>query len=210
MRSCAAKRQDFAQKCLQVRAPNQESQRGDRAAVGRLLKPIFQRTYDDAGSACRQLDTYCPNEAGLGGEGLVVLGSEQTEEHDDRRRSRRKTQACAASAEAFGYSAEDLASIPAEANIGPFCGNPLTTAGRRPGDVVVNLGCGNGLDVFLQAKKVAPKGKAIGNHMMPEMLELARRNSAKQRSRMWSSIRRRSTACRSAMLRSIAPSAIAS
>lgn len=83
-------------------------------------------------------------------------------------------------AEAFGYTAEDLASIPAEANMGLSCGNPLATAGLRPGEVVVDLGCGGGLDVFLSAKKVAPDGKAIGIDMTPEMLELARRNAAKQ------------------------------
>lgn len=83
-------------------------------------------------------------------------------------------------AEAFGYSAEDLASIPAEANMGLSCGNPLATAGLRPGEVVVDLGCGGGLDVFLSAKKVGPTGKAIGIDMTPQMLELARRNAAKQ------------------------------
>lgn len=83
-------------------------------------------------------------------------------------------------AEAFGYSAEELASIPAEANMGLSCGNPLATAGLRPGEVVVDLGCGGGLDVFLSAKKVAPHGKAIGIDMTPQMLELARRNAKKQ------------------------------
>lgn len=83
-------------------------------------------------------------------------------------------------AEAFGYSAEDLASIPAEANMGLSCGNPLATAGLRPGEVVVDLGCGGGLDVFLSAKKVGPTGKAIGIDMTPQMLELARRNAGKQ------------------------------
>src|SRR5215471_11560100 len=80
-------------------------------------------------------------------------------------------------AEAFGYSADELASIPAEANMGLSCGNPTATANLRPGEVVVDLGCGGGLDVLLAAKKVGPTGKAIGIDMTPEMLELARRNA---------------------------------
>jgi SAM-dependent methyltransferase len=81
-------------------------------------------------------------------------------------------------AEAFGYTPEELASIPAEANMGLSCGNPTATANLRPGEVVVDLGCGGGLDVFLAAAKVGPTGKAIGIDMTPEMLERARRNAA--------------------------------
>lgn len=81
-------------------------------------------------------------------------------------------------AEAFGYSGDELASIPAEANMGLSCGNPTAFASLRPGEVVVDLGCGGGLDVFLAANKVGPSGRAIGIDMTPEMLELARRNAA--------------------------------
>ena len=82
-------------------------------------------------------------------------------------------------AEAFGYSPEELASIPAEANMGLSCGNPTATANLREGETVVDLGSGGGLDVFLAAAKVGPTGRAIGIDMTPEMVELARRNSAK-------------------------------
>ncbi|MBM4001107.1 MAG: arsenite methyltransferase [Planctomycetes bacterium] len=82
-------------------------------------------------------------------------------------------------AEAFGYTPEELASIPAEANMGLSCGNPTATANLRPGEVVVDLGCGGGLDVFLAAAKVGPTGMAIGIDMTAEMLDLARRNAAK-------------------------------
>ena len=81
-------------------------------------------------------------------------------------------------AEAFGYSAEELASIPAEANMGLSCGNPTAFATLRPGETVVDLGCGGGLDVFLAADRVGPTGRAIGIDMTPEMLDLARRNAA--------------------------------
>jgi arsenite methyltransferase len=83
-------------------------------------------------------------------------------------------------AEAFGYTAEELSSIPAEANMGLSCGNPVATASLREGEVVVDLGSGGGLDVFLAAEKVGPKGRAIGIDMTPEMLELARRNALKR------------------------------
>jgi SAM-dependent methyltransferase len=81
-------------------------------------------------------------------------------------------------AEAFGYSPEELAAIPSEANMALSCGNPTATAYLRPGEVVVDLGCGGGLDVFLAARKVGPTGKAIGIDMTPQMLALARQNAA--------------------------------
>ncbi len=84
-------------------------------------------------------------------------------------------------AEAFGYSAEELASVPAESNMGLSCGNPTAMANIRPGEVVVDLGSGGGLDVFLAAKKVGPTGRAIGIDMTPEMVERARVNAQKQR-----------------------------
>jgi SAM-dependent methyltransferase len=82
-------------------------------------------------------------------------------------------------AEAFGYSPEELASIPAEANMGLSCGNPTASAHLRPGETVVDLGCGGGLDVFLAAAKVGPTGRAIGIDMTPEMIVRARRNAEK-------------------------------
>jgi SAM-dependent methyltransferase len=82
-------------------------------------------------------------------------------------------------AEAFGYTPEELTSIPSEANMGLSCGNPTATANLRPGETVVDLGCGGGLDVFLAAAKVGPTGKAIGIDMTAEMLALARQNARK-------------------------------
>src|SRR4051812_37858901 len=83
-------------------------------------------------------------------------------------------------AEAFGYRPEELAAIPAEANMGLSCGNPTAFAHLRPGEVVVDLGCGGGLGVLLAAPKVGPAGKAIGIDMTPEMLGRARRTAARQ------------------------------
>src|SRR6516162_9521439 len=83
-------------------------------------------------------------------------------------------------AEAFGYTPEELSAIPAEANMGLSCGNPTAFASLRPGEVVVDLGCGGGLDVLLAAGKVGPSGRVIGIDMTPEMLDRARANAARQ------------------------------
>jgi arsenite methyltransferase len=80
-------------------------------------------------------------------------------------------------AEAFGYSAEELNSIPAEANMGLSCGNPTAIASIRAGEVVVDLGSGGGMDVFLASPLVGPTGKAIGVDMTPEMIERAQTNA---------------------------------
>ena len=93
-------------------------------------------------------------------------------------------------AEAFGYSADQLASIPAEANMGLSCGNPTAFASIRERETVVDLGSGGGLDVFLAAAKVGLSGKAIGIDMTPEMLALARSNAA--RAAAWLARARRS------------------
>ena len=82
-------------------------------------------------------------------------------------------------AEAFGYTPDELASIPAEANMGLSCGNPIASASLKPGEIVVDLGCGGGLDVLLASPKVGPTGRAIGIDMTPEMIDLARRNAAR-------------------------------
>src|ERR1044072_3908207 len=82
--------------------------------------------------------------------------------------------------EAFGYSSEELSAIPAEANMGLSCGNPTATANLSEGEVVVDLGSGGGLDVFLAAGKVGRTGRAVGIDMTPEMVALARRNASKR------------------------------
>ena len=80
-------------------------------------------------------------------------------------------------AEAFGYSTEELTSIPAGANMGLSCGNPTATAHLRAGEVVVDLGSGGGLDVFLASKMVGPEGRAIGIDMTTAMIERSRENA---------------------------------
>lgn len=87
--------------------------------------------------------------------------------------------AAEAVAKAFGYSNEELASLPEDANLGLSCGNPTALASLRTGETVVDLGSGGGLDVFLAAQAVGPSGKAIGIDMTPDMIALAKRNAEK-------------------------------
>lgn len=81
-------------------------------------------------------------------------------------------------AAAFGYAPQDLDSLPPQANMGLSCGNPVAVAGLREGEVVVDLGCGGGLDVFLAAHRVGSTGKVIGIDMTPEMIDRARAGAA--------------------------------
>lgn len=80
---------------------------------------------------------------------------------------------------AIGYTAAELRTLPEGANLGLGCGNPLAFAALKPGDVVVDLGSGAGIDCFLAAQQVGPEGRVIGVDMTPEMLERARGNAAR-------------------------------
>ena len=89
-------------------------------------------------------------------------------------------------AQAFGYTESELHSLPASANLGLSCGNPLATANLRSGEVVIDLGCGGGIDVILAARKTTTtgpggtsKGHVYGIDSSSAMLDLARRNASR-------------------------------
>jgi arsenite methyltransferase len=82
-------------------------------------------------------------------------------------------------AESIGYSAEDLAGLPEGIDLSLGCGNPLALAAISPGETVLDLGCGAGLDVFLAAQRVGDTGRVIGIDLTPEMIEQARANAAR-------------------------------
>ncbi|AEO58726.1 hypothetical protein MYCTH_2306234 [Thermothelomyces thermophilus ATCC 42464] len=84
-------------------------------------------------------------------------------------------------AKSFGYSADELASIPQAANLGLSCGNPLAIASLKEGETVLDFGCGAGFDVFLASKKVGPSGRAIGIDMNEDMLARANQILASSR-----------------------------
>jgi arsenite methyltransferase len=78
------------------------------------------------------------------------------------------------------YSPDELRTLPHEATAASLgCGNPVVVAELRPGERVLDLGSGGGIDVLLSARRVGPMGKAYGLDMTPEMLNLARTNAAK-------------------------------
>ena len=81
-------------------------------------------------------------------------------------------------AQAIGYSAEELRSAPEGANMSLGCGNPQAIAALKPGEVVLDLGSGGGLDCFLAARQVGPEGYVIGVDMTPQMVSRARFNAA--------------------------------
>jgi arsenite methyltransferase len=76
-------------------------------------------------------------------------------------------------AQAFGYSASDLSSAPATSNLGLSCGHPLAIASLKEGEIVIDLGCGAGFDVFLAARKVGGEGRVVGVDMN-EVLSISR------------------------------------
>jgi len=81
---------------------------------------------------------------------------------------------------AAGYSSQELASLPKDAVVNSFgCGNPLAFAGVQPGETVLDIGSGAGIDCLLAAQKVGPKGRVIGIDMTPVMIEKARENARK-------------------------------
>lgn len=99
-----------------------------------------------------------------------------------------KTACCGGGAELSGcdpitrnlYDATEKGGLPAEAVAASLgCGNPTALAQLRPGEIVLDLGSGGGIDVLLSAKRVGPTGKAYGLDMTDEMLALARENQKK-------------------------------
>ncbi|MBI4734504.1 MAG: arsenite methyltransferase [candidate division NC10 bacterium] len=77
-----------------------------------------------------------------------------------------------------GYEEEELGRLPADAVQNSFgCGNPLAYAGVTPGQVVLDIGSGAGIDCLIAADKVGPTGRVIGLDMTPEMIERGRQNT---------------------------------
>jgi arsenite methyltransferase len=78
------------------------------------------------------------------------------------------------------YDGDEIEGLPAKAVLASLgCGNPTALADLKPGETVLDLGSGGGIDVLLSAKRVGPTGKAYGLDMTEEMLQLARENQQK-------------------------------
>ena len=81
--------------------------------------------------------------------------------------------------ERYGYDTAEIDTLPQNADMGLGCGAPIPALDPQPGETVLDLGSGGGIDVFLAAKQVGPTGHVIGVDMTPSMLELARENARK-------------------------------
>ncbi len=79
----------------------------------------------------------------------------------------------------LGYTERQLAGLPDGADMGLGCGTPLAFAQLRPGQTVLDLGSGGGIDCFLAASQVGPTGRIIGVDMTAEMIQKARANARK-------------------------------
>jgi arsenite methyltransferase len=77
----------------------------------------------------------------------------------------------------LGYSDAEISEMPAGANMGLGCGNPKAIASLRPGETVLDLGSGGGIDCFLAVREVGESGQVIGVDMTPEMVSKARKNA---------------------------------
>ncbi|MCA9609046.1 MAG: arsenite methyltransferase [Myxococcales bacterium] len=122
------------------------------------------------------------------------MANPNPEHHDDKRKSvaddyaravSRPSSSCCSPvpkgvvAKLAGYSDEEVAALPGEAVVNSFgCGNPLAFSEVQPGDVVLDLGSGAGIDLLLAAKKVGIDGKVIGVDMTDAMIAKARENVA--------------------------------
>lgn len=81
--------------------------------------------------------------------------------------------------ESLGYDASEVAALPEGAEMGLGCGNPVALAALKPGETVLDLGSGGGIDCFLASERVGPTGAVIGVDMTASMISKARENAAK-------------------------------
>ena len=86
---------------------------------------------------------------------------------------------CCTPSDRMGYGVDELDGLPEGADMGLGCGNPTAIASLKPGEVVLDLGSGGGVDCFLAARRVGDTGRVIGVDMTPSMISKARRNAGK-------------------------------
>jgi ubiquinone/menaquinone biosynthesis C-methylase UbiE len=82
-------------------------------------------------------------------------------------------------AQQIGYTKEELEKLPEDTIMGLGCGNPTALAELKNGEIVLDLGSGAGIDVFLASQMVGAEGKVIGLDMTPEMIQKAQENALK-------------------------------
>ncbi|MDT4997116.1 MAG: arsenite methyltransferase [Pseudonocardiales bacterium] len=142
------------------------------------------RAVSDAGeSALAELDGCCGTAAGCGSAPSAANGESGTASSDLGCAEPCCTGAPGEVDAAFGssvYTAAEQDELPAAAVAASLgCGNPIMVADLQPGERVLDLGSGGGIDVLLSARRVGPAGFAYGVDMTDEMLELARANATR-------------------------------
>jgi SAM-dependent methyltransferase len=134
-----------------------------------MKEDLKQRVRDRYAGAARSVLGEAEDGGSCCGDGASCCGVAESGE----RAAFEVDMACGSYSEA---ERSELPQLAADASLG--CGNPVALATLSPGEVVLDLGSGGGIDVLLSAKRVAPGGRAYGLDMTDEMLELARRNQA--------------------------------
>ena len=132
-----------------------------------MEEDLKQRVRDSYAGAARSVLGEAENGGSCCGDGASCCGVAESGE----RAAFEVDMVCGSYSEA---ERSELPQLAAEASLG--CGNPVALAALSPGEVVLDLGSGGGIDVLLSARRVAPGGRAYGLDMTDEMLELARRN----------------------------------
>ncbi|MCL4466819.1 MAG: arsenite methyltransferase [Chloroflexi bacterium] len=117
----------------------------------------------------------------VAGEKIVDAVREHYAEAARRAQTEKATGCCSPAGDKISqriYDLDELAEVPEGAAVASLgCGNPVLLADLKPGEVVLDLGSGGGIDVLLSARRVGPTGKAYGLDMTDEMLALARANA---------------------------------
>ena len=115
------------------------------------------------GAIAKQDDASAPSSCGCGDTSTSCCGGAADTKYSEQ----------------LGYSAADVAGVPAGADLGLGCGNPLAIASIKPGETVLDLGSGAGFDCLLAARQLNGTGRVIGVDMTPPMIAKARRNTAR-------------------------------
>lgn len=149
-----------------------------REAYGSVAKRFIEAPDQASTCGCDSPEAHAEREtqAGCCGEPKAAAGHEAQSSCCDSTGTPAET---AGAASRF-YLAGNIADLPESVTGAALgCGNPTAIAKLRPGEVVLDLGSGGGIDCFLAAKKVGPEGRVIGLDMTPDMIRLARRNARK-------------------------------
>jgi ubiquinone/menaquinone biosynthesis C-methylase UbiE len=143
------------------------------------MKNAQKRTTCGCGAqASRKIDNARPNE--------VDVRSEVRKRYSEFAKSSNQASCCRSDTVTgqAGYTNEELDSLPESAKtVSAGCGNPTALASLKEGETVLDLGSGGGIDCFLSAERVGPTGRVIGVDMTPEMIDVARSNARKAKTK---------------------------